>query len=220
MMSKIKSRFLSVVLALVVFLGCGFMLCACGTNNDQDVQHKVTFMSGTGENATVLGVVYTEGNEEIVLPTIPKRLGYMPNGFMYYVNTDSDGNELTYPREDTFVADTLKNVALTKDLVVYARYAVESYNIHYIVDGVDLSATVEANDIRSLNDESTPTLNAIKYYINETADMQLPSASLAGYVFKGWYLTKESDEIEQKIETIKAGSTGDITLYARFVTEA
>lgn len=207
MPSKIRFRFLPIVLAIAVFVCCGLVFTACDSDPDTDI-HKITFYSSDGANATVLGVVCTNGNESITLPEIPRRVGYRANGFAYYVNSDVDNNT-----EFTFTADTFKNVELTQDINVYARYSVESYLVHYIIDDVDASANVSTNDARSLNDVETPTLDAIYYYINEDKDMLLPEATKDGYIFKGWYLT---DSFEQKIEYIKAGSTGNITLYARF----
>ena len=98
-------------------------------------------------------------------------------------------------------------------MTVYALYIPLQFRIHYVVEGVDVSQTVDINDARTLNDEETPTLNDVYYYVS-TKDLTLPTPVVAGKTFMGWYFTATFD---QKIEKLSAGSTGELVLYAKFV---
>ena len=208
-----KSKFLTLVLALAIFLGAGMMFGACNTNNN-DGKHKITFMSDDTENAAVICTVYTNGKEEIALPNVNARLGYNFNGFSYNIKEvsvdavtktpilDGDGNPITYPQPIAFTKDTFKDVELKEDIVVYAMYSTVGYNIRYIVDGVEVA-------------QDDPTLTPIFYTISDEA-LDLPTRTKAGYNFDGWYLTSD---YTQKLASVPAGSTGDLVLYGRFVLE-
>ena len=200
-----KSKFLTLVLALAIFLGAGMMFGACNTNNN-DGKHKITFMSDDTENAAVICTVYTNGKEEIALPNVNARLGYNFYGFCYdvkMVSFDAGGNPImTYPQPTVFTKDTFKDVELKEDIVVYADYSTISYNIRYIVDGVEVA-------------QDDPILTPIFYTISDEA-LDLPTRTKAGYNFDGWYLTSN---YTQKLASVPAGSTGDLVLYGRFVLE-
>ncbi len=207
-----KSRFLTLVLALAVFLGAGMMFGACNTNNN-DGKHKITFMSDDTENAVVVATVYTNGKEEIALPNVNARLGYNFNGFSYNIKEvavdednnpilDGDGNPITYDQPTVFTKDTFKDVELKEDIVVYAMYSTIGYNIRYIVDGVEVA-------------QDDPTLAPIFYTISDEA-LDLPTRTKAGHNFYGWYLTSD---YTQKLASVPAGSTGDLVLYGRFELE-
>lgn len=216
-----KSRILSVMIAVVVLFGFGFMFCACDDQSQPtSTSHKITFLSSEAEGASVLGVINTNGNEELTLPEIPYKQGYEPNDsrFYYYEIVqakDEQGNVIPGVEnriEYTFTKDTLKTKALNNDLTVYAMYIPLPFSIHYIVEGVDISQNVNINDARTLNDEQTANLNCVYYYVSDK-ELALPQATVAGKEFVGWYLTATFD---QKFTAIPAGSTGDLVLYAQF----
>ena len=56
-------------------------------------------------------------------------------------------------------------------------------------------------------------LNDCYYYTIESNDIILKDAIKEGWYFEGWYL---DSEYQNKIEKIPAGSSGEITLYAKF----
>ncbi len=64
------------------------------------------------------------------------------------------------------------------------------------------------------NGGTNSTLNPSEYHI-ESAEIILKSPTKAGYTFGGWY--SESTMTTDKVEKISAGSTGNITLYARWI---
>ena len=215
MIASVKNRILTVFVSVCVLLCFGFLFVACDKTPDtQNSMHKITFLSGQGDDAKVLGVVYSNGKEEIELPEIPVRQGYEPadSRFVFY-QVDEQGN--TLDGEYNFEKDTFLNTELTRDLNVYALYVPSQFRIHYIIEGEDVSEDVAPQDAKTINDQQTPSLDAIWYYVSDT-DIALPTPTIAGHRFIAWYFTEAFD---QKIDCLKAGSTGDIILYARFVAE-
>ena len=84
----------------------------------------------------------------------------------------------------------------TGDITLYAKFVLINYNINYELNG----GTNGANpDTYTILDEIT-----------------LEDASKENYKFVGWYKTETFDE-ESKITTIELGSTGELTLYAKFI---
>ncbi|NME72855.1 leucine-rich repeat protein, partial [Flammeovirga aprica] len=81
----------------------------------------------------------------------------------------------------------------TGDVTLYAKFTPESYTITYNTDGGEHS-----------NLES---------YTIESSEITLSEATKLGYTFDGWY---SDSEFTSKVESISSGSTGDLTLYAKF----
>ena len=68
-------------------------------------------------------------------------------------------------------------------------------------------------DVKFFDNEYELTILDTTYNI-ENDDITLPSYSQVGYAFNGWYTTSSFDE-GTEISVIKAGSIGDIELYAK-----
>ena len=83
----------------------------------------------------------------------------------------------------------------TGNITVYAKWTIIEYTISYELNG-------------GTNDVSNPT----KYTI-ETETLALNNATKTGYDFLGWY---EDSQFASVVDSIEKGSTGDITLYAKF----
>ena len=106
-----------------------------------------------------------------------------------------------YTFEGWYMAEDFTGEAVTEitqgstgDITLYAKWELESYTITYVnVDG----ATNE-------NPES---------YNVETETITLKAPAKAGYTFEGWY---KDGEFTDEITEIPQGSTGDITLYAKW----
>ena len=86
----------------------------------------------------------------------------------------------------------------TGDVTLYAEWIIETYNITYVLNG-------------GINGENPVT------YTVETETITLQSATKLGYIFEGWYNNAEFTGSE--VIEIAVGSTGDKTLYAKFVIE-
>lgn len=107
-----------------------------------------------------------------------------------YIDAD---NRLRYLRRGAATADDI-----LADLQRYCDYAgsgPEIYRIIYELGG-------------GTNHSKNPTT-----YTEETADIVLQNAAREGYVFEGWY---EDAAYTKRVTRILKGSTGDITLYAKW----
>ena len=83
-----------------------------------------------------------------------------------------------------------------------------AYKAKWAIEG-DYTITYELYE--GTNAESNP----VSYNV-ETATITLAEATKENYVFDGWY-TDENFTDENKVTTIEKGSTGDITLYAKWI---
>ncbi|NME72821.1 leucine-rich repeat protein, partial [Flammeovirga aprica] len=83
------------------------------------------------------------------------------------------------------------------DVTLYAKYSPIEYSITY-----------ESNAGTHANEES---------YTIESSEITLTSATKLGYTFEGWY---SDSEFTNKVASITSGSTGDVTLYAKFTPES
>jgi len=104
-------------------------------------------------------------------------------------NTKADGTGTSYSAGNTFSMPDA-NVTL------YAKWTPVDYTITYNLNG-------------GTNDSNNP----IKYTI-ETETITLANPTKTGYIFDGWYT---EDTYINKTTDIYQDSTGDITLYARWV---
>ena len=107
-------------------------------------------------------------------------------------NTQPDGKG-TFYEENAYV----KNLTKKADEVVtlYAKWAKEKYTITYKLNG-------------GKNNKKNP-----KIYTITSKMIKLAAPTRKGYVFKGWYRDKKCT---RKVTSIKKGSTGKITLYAKW----
>jgi uncharacterized repeat protein (TIGR02543 family) len=104
-----------------------------------------------------------------------------------------------YTDDTTFL--NLYNFAneVTEEITLYAKWN-EIYDITYNLDS-------------GTNDGSNPAT-----YTVATPTITLAEPTKSGFVFDGWY--EESDFSGTEVTEITVGTTGDITLYAKWVDEA
>ena len=86
----------------------------------------------------------------------------------------------------------------TGDVILYAKFDAITYDITYTLDG-------------GTNDANNPA-----DYTVETATITLADASKTGRTFKGWY---SEAAFTNQVTKIATGSTGDISLYAKYSDE-
>ena len=110
-------------------------------------------------------------------------------------NTQPDGKG-TFYEENAYV----KNLTKKADEVVtlYAQWKAAQYQITYNLNG-------------GKNNKKNP-----KTYKITSKTIKLSNPSKKGYVFKGWYCDKKCTK---KGTSIKKGSTGKVTLYAKWAKE-
>ena len=120
-----------------------------------------------------------------------KKKGYTFAGW----NTQPDGKG-TFYEENAYV----KNLTKKADEVVtlYAQWTAAQYQITYNLNG-------------GKNNKKNP-----KTYKITSKTIKLSNPSKKGYVFKGWYCDKKCTK---KVTSIKKGSTGKVTLYAKWAKE-
>ncbi len=102
-------------------------------------------------------------------------------------------------KEDSF-ATKVTEIAKgsTGNITLYAKWNLETYSITYELNG----GTNEAENPESYN--------------VETETITLKPAVKSGYIFDGWY---KEDSFATKVTEIAKGSTGNITLYAKWSLE-
>ena len=93
--------------------------------------------------------------------------------------------------EKPFTANSLLDEPISSDMSVYAKFNAIEYDITYNLDGGTHN-------------------NPLSYTIEDS--IVLSDAEKTGYSFVGWY---SDSNWTTKVETISAGTTGDITLYAK-----
>ena len=81
---------------------------------------------------------------------------------------------------------------LTGDLIFYAKWEIENYTIHYMLNG-----------------GSNASQNPESYTVEDEVDFTDPSSE--SFRFTGWY---SDAELTSAVASIPKGSTGDVTVYA------
>lgn len=117
-----------------------------------------------------------------------KRKGYSFKDW----NTKKNGSGKTYKNKES-----VKNLvsANGKSITLYAQWEKKSYKITYKLNG-------------GTNKSTNP-----KQYDVTTKTITLKAPTRKGYIFKGWY---KDSKFKKQIKKITKGSTGNITLYAKW----
>ena len=104
-------------------------------------------------------------------------------------------------RAEDFTGEAVTEITqgTTGNITLYAKWELESYTITYELDG-------------GTNAPENPA-----GYNVETETITLKDPVKTGYAFDGWYKTE--DFTGEAVTEITQGSTGDITLYAKWVTD-
>ncbi len=130
-------------------------------------------------------------NEEQCLDNSYQKKGYTFAGW----NTQADGKGTIY-KENTSVKNLTKNA--DEVVTLYAQWNAGKYQITYNLNG-------------GKNNKKNP-----KTYKTTSKKIKLLNPSKKGYVFKGWYRDKK---FKKKVTAIEKGSTGKVTLYAKWAKE-
>ncbi|MBQ9018843.1 MAG: InlB B-repeat-containing protein [Bacilli bacterium] len=138
----------------------------------------------TGTSQTIPEQIKYERVDLTLTNTKPTKPG---NTFSRW-NTKSDGTGVNYNSGATYTVD--------EDVILYAQYTLQTYNITYVLDG----------GTNSSNNPSTYTTNS--------NDIILDDASKTGYDFQGW--TGNGTTTPTKNLVLPTGSTGDKTFTAHF----
>lgn len=118
-----------------------------------------------------------------------KKNAFKKSGYVFAGwNTKANGKGTSYSNKQ-------KVSNLTGSITLYAQWTLPSYKITYKLNG-------------GTNNKKNPTT-----YKKTTKTITLKKPTRKGYTFKGWYLDKN---FKNKVTTIKKGSTGNKTLYAKW----
>lgn len=117
-----------------------------------------------------------------------KRKGYTFVGW----NTKKDGSGKSYDNKAKVKKLSSKDGG---SVTLYAQWKKTKYTIKYKLDG-------------GKNNSKNPS----KYYVT-TSTITLKKPTKKGYTFVGWYTDKK---FKNKVTKIKKGSTGNVTLYAKW----
>ncbi|MBS2100398.1 InlB B-repeat-containing protein [Carboxylicivirga linearis] len=153
------------------------------------VVYSISFdaLDGTHSN-TVTN--YTVADEVTLEPAVPNAAGY--KFYKWYTE---------YTAPSTFSGDSYTTsipVNTTGDLTLYAKYLTITYNITYELDGGDKNGQYYKTS----------------YKVTD-ATIVLNTPVKDGFEFVGWYTTVDFQE-GTEITEITSGSTGDITVYAKW----
>ena len=184
-----KKRIVAITLAILMLVMETLSLFSCSTNPDSNDPNP------DQNDTTVQNVELTfdvDGEKYSSITTTGKETIQIPE------NPSKDGYAFDgwYWDKDVwnkpFTANSLLDAPISSDMSVYAKFTPITYSIKYELDG--------------------GTHNNPAAYTIET-DLEFADAQKMGYDFKGWYTDASFTD---KIQAISAGSTGDMTLYAKF----
>jgi uncharacterized repeat protein (TIGR02543 family) len=124
------------------------------------------------------------------------RKGYTFGGWM----KNADGAETEGELIDFEDAEAVINLATENNAKVklYAYWVPIEYTITYNLNGSENSAE-----------------NPATYTAEDTIALAAPTTNKAGFVFDGWY---KENTYKTKVTEIKAGTTGNLTFYAKWIT--
>ncbi|QNM05785.1 InlB B-repeat-containing protein [Qiania dongpingensis] len=173
----------------------------------QDYEYLVTYDLGDCEPADTLAKAVNDPdnpdtytmNESILLKA-PVRPGYTFLG--WYKEPERTNRVDHLPPYDASDGESFIPPEPPEAVTLYAKWQLEAYTITYILDG-------------GTNNPANPAS-----YTVESPDIILAAPSKEGAVFAGWYRnTLTVDGTNEQLDTITRGSTGDLTLYARWDAE-
>ena len=154
------------------------------------IKYTIKFMGNGAANGKMTSLTNRKYGTSYKLPGNKfKRKGYTFKNW----NTKKNGKGKSYKNQAS-----VKNLSSvnSKTVTLYAQWKKESYKITYKLNG-------------GKNQSSNPA----KYDVT-TKDITLKAPAKKGYTFKGWY---SDSKFKKKVTKIKKGSTGNITLYAKWV---
>lgn len=156
------------------------------TGKSIDLSKKVT-VTYNGNGATSGKMSKQTGYRDSIITL--KNNAFKKTGYSFAGwNTKKNGKGKSYTNKQ-------KVSSFTGTVTLYAQWERPTYKITYKLDG-------------GKNNKSNPAT-----YKKTTKTITLKNATKTGYTFKGWYSDKN---FKNKVTSIKKGSTGNKTLYAKW----
>ncbi len=152
-------------------------------------KYTVKFDANGAKSGSTKQMASIKYGKEVKLTTNGfKRTGYDFAGW----NTKKDGSGKTYKNKASVKNLTAKN---GQTITLYAQWKLKDYDITY-----------QLNDGK--NSSKNPTVYTVK-----TKTIKFADPTRKGYKFKGWY---SDSKFKNRVKTIESGSTGNVTLYAKW----
>ena len=145
--------------------------------------------STSGKMSDLTGIVYNA--DKTLTANAFKRNGYNFTGW----NTAADGSGTSYANKEVVNGLSTENGA---KITLYAQWEIIPYTITYVLGSDD-----------AVNAEANPS----SYDVETAVTLQAPTRPFS--TFQGWYSDKK---LKTKVTTIKKGSTGNRTFYAKWTT--
>ncbi len=122
--------------------------------------------------------------------------GYEPGDVFKFYPASKEGYDFKgWYLDSAFTQKVTDLTGRSGDFTLYAKWGKADYTITYVLDG-------------GVNHPDNPA-----GYSFDDEDIVLKNPTKKGYVFKGWY---KEDTFKNKVTKIASGSSGNITLYAKW----
>lgn len=157
------------------------------TSDESWQTYDVTAGVASGGNVTMSSPAVFSGGSVTV--SVTADAGYEIGSCAYYVD-NTEKHEFTLDENGQFVLENIGG-----DVLVQVEFVAIRYTIDYVLNGGENAAE-----------------NPSEYYVYGT-NIILQDASRDGYEFGGWYM---DEACTQAVSVIPRGSTGNITLYAKW----
>ncbi len=157
----------------------------------EEVTYKVSFNANGGKGTMTPQTFQTGASAKLTANTFTRK-GYTFTGWALAKNA-----KVTLKDKATLNPDTAK-WDKNNSLTLYAQWKATEYSIVYKLN-------------KGTNNKSNPSV-----YTITTKTIKLKNPSRKNYAFAGWYKDKN---FKNKVTEIKKGSTGKITLYAKWEKE-
>lgn len=155
----------------------------------QGYSYRIHYEGNGATSGAMADSVHVYGTKSLLNKNSFKRKGYTFAGW----NTQMDGKGKTY-KDKAAVTDL--TAAKNQTITLYAKWKAITYKITYKPNKGKMPSSVR------------------KSYKVNTKTFTLPKPTRKGYDFDGWYKDKK---FKKRADQIKTGSTGNLTLYAKWV---
>lgn len=152
------------------------------------LRYTISFKGNGSTSGSMKNITAKKDESYTLADNTFKRTGYSFTGW----NTKKDGSGKSYANKASVTNLTKTNGAT---VTLYAQWKINTYKITYKLNGGKNS---------SKNPKSYKVTSKAITFANPTRQ---------GYTFKGWYSDKK---LTKKVSGLKAGSTGDKTIYAKW----
>jgi len=160
--------------------------------NPIDTTYSINFNGNKATSGSMSSMTNLSASKTYTLSANQfKRKGYTFKGW----NTKADGSGKSYANGASVTGLSTTDGAV---VTLYAQWAKKTYTITYKLGG-------------GKNNSANPST-----YTYTTATITLKNASRKGYTFAGWYSNSSKTK---RVKEIKKGSTGNLTLYAKWKTK-